>query len=111
MIKNDNVSINDFKLAMKAHNENKESPCFNENYNTMNKLGSVRARQICRSIANATSGNPKSRITMKLAIIWARSLLPVGKGYPAQDINPFMEDVVIYLRALDDHKNRGARKM
>jgi hypothetical protein len=81
------TTIKSLKVAIAAHNKGMHVSA-NENWNTMNKAGTVEDRSIVRKIAFAMCGDGKAKVNLANARNWAEQLLPPGMGYIGQDCEP-----------------------
>lgn len=102
-MKNETVSIKDFKQALSAHNAGREAACFNDNYNVMNKLGTFSARSIVNRIASHHYGcaSRGKKLTSKHVIEWSKGMMePGSSGYPSQIIEEYMREVVNHYKAM-----------
>jgi hypothetical protein len=86
------ITVKDFKESLKAHNLRKEDSGYNENYNSMMKLGSYVGRGLIRCImqhANGIMGYKK--VSTKDAKQWALSRIE-------SEEKPEYLDVITYLK-------------
>lgn len=102
-MKNEQVSIEDFKQAISAHNAGREAATFNDCYNVTNKLGTFSARSIVNKIASHHYGcaSRGKKLTNKHVVEWAQGMMePGSSGYRSQIIEEYMREVVNHYKTM-----------